>query len=399
MRIGVVDQHYFPSDRLERFRKIVATLAQAGNSVVVMCRSDGEKPAVEKLDPYMLVYRFGKSSVNNLGRILSYPAPFNILWTGWIRKVICEEKLDALVVQNLRLAIPTLLAARLAGIPVLFDNMEYFPTMSRTQLGRANQIKYLLKHPAIISLIEYLTVRLVDHTCVVVEEQKQRLIKMGVPEENISVVSNTPLVSSEDVTQLQAYPAFDQVDEFRLIYAGIITKGRGLDLILQALQHIKACEDKKPLVKFFVIGDGIYFPRLQELARELMVEDRVDFLGWRSPQEIPALLRQSHVGVIPHVVSDFWNHTIPSKLFEYMLCGLPVLCTQADPVQRIVETEKCGVAIPEHPMEVAETILELKDNLESLRAMGHRGRQAVLNKYNWEQDSAVFLQAVYSTFC
>jgi glycosyltransferase involved in cell wall biosynthesis len=130
------------------------------------------------------------------------------------------------------------------------------------------------------------------------------------------------------------------------------------------------------------------------LAQELMVEDRVDFLGWRSPQEIPALLKQSHVGVIPHVVSNFWNHTIPNKLFDYMLHGLPVLCTQASPVQRIIEAERCGVIVSQQPEEVVRTVMELKNDLESLQEMGRRGRQAVLDRYNWEQDSVVFLQSL-----
>ncbi len=394
MRIGIVDQSFFPRDRARRVRKIVETPAEAGHLVVVVCRNNRGNPVFEMLGPRTCVYRFGESSDNNLAYILSYPTPFNVLWAWWIYKVARKEKLEALVVANLRLAIPTWLAARLAGTPVIFDMVEYFPTMSLLHKGRANPIKRLLKHPATIRLMERLTVHLVDHICVVVEEQKQRLLRLGVPEEHISIVSNTPSVNGEDDTQLQVYHTFRPGNEFRLIYVGLVVKGRGLDLILRALQHIKKWGDTKPFVKFLVVGDGDELPKLQELAHELGVEDGVDFLGWRSPQEIPAFLRQSQVGVIPHIVSDFWNNTIPNKLFDYMLCGLPVLGTQTGPVQRVIETEECGVVVSEQPQEVAEAIVELKNNVESLHKMGCRGRQAILNKYNWKQDGAIFLRTL-----
>jgi glycosyltransferase involved in cell wall biosynthesis len=302
-----------------------------------------------------------------------------------------QEKLDLLIVTGLRLVLPTVLASRQAKIPVMFDMVEYFPGISQSQ--RQSQFKRNIKN-IISTVFEFIAVKTVDFVCVVVEEQGQRLLELGLPASNISVVSNTPFLSDKNTSQWNGRIALHPDKEFRLTYAGLVQAGRGLDLIIKALPHIKASENGPPLVKFVIVGDGEEVPYLRKLAHKLEVEDKVEFVGWIPNQDIPAILKKSHVGVIPHVVSDFWNHTIPNKLFDYMLQGIPVLSTQAHPVERIVNQEQCGIVVPEDPLEVAKTILRLKENRALLEAMAKRGRQAVLKKYNWEQDSTIFLRAL-----
>jgi glycosyltransferase involved in cell wall biosynthesis len=310
----------------------------------------------------------------------------------WIYSVGLREALEVLVVANLRLAIPTWLAARLLGIPVIFDMVEYFPMMFSVHQKGRKTLKSLFKSPRVVSLVEYASVHLVDYTCVVVEEQKQRLLGLGITEDRVFVVSNTPIIRGEDRARAVIPPASELDDEFRLVYAGLVAKGRGLDLILRALQHIKARDHGRPRVMLYVVGDGEYLPQLKDLARGLDVEDRVEFLGWKPPHEISHFLLQSQVGLVPHEVSGFWNHTIPNKLFDYMLCGLPVLCTPASPVRRLVEAERCGIVVSEQPEDVAGKILELRGDMQSLQEMGRRGRRAVLERHNWEHDGTLFLE-------
>jgi len=390
-KIGIVEQIFYPQERGVRTKKFVLSLSQAGFSVVVICRNVPGQPKEEELSKSITVYRFGQDKKLGLKRMLSYPAPFNLLWSKWIYQAIRKKRLECLLVTNLRLFIPAWLAARFAHIPVIFDMAEYYPMMSHIR-ERASKIEYLLKHPAIVSQLERLAIRWANHIWVVAEEQKQRLVRLGVPVERISVVSNTPILFNRALDLSRKIVTLNE--DFRLVYVGIITKGRGIDLILKALQIIKEQENTKPLTKFLIVGDGSYRQQLQRLAHELDIEDRVQFLGWKSPREIDILLKQSHVGVIPHVVSDFTQHTIPNKLFDYMLHGLPVLATPMNPVRRIIEAERCGLIVPEEPLAVAKTVLALKANPNFLEELGRRGQQAVFEKYNWEQDAKVLLQSL-----
>ena len=146
------------------------------------------------------------------------------------------------------------------------------------------------------------------------------------------------------------------------------------------------------------MGDGPHLAQLIQKRKDLKLENYIEFLGWMPPADIPLMLQKCHVGVIPHVVSPFWNHTIPNKLFDFMLQGVPVLCTSAIPVKRILAEENCGLIISENPYEVADLLMSLKKNLSYLKEMGENGRQAVLKKYNWNKDGALLASAIELQF-
>jgi len=98
--------------------------------------------------------------------------------------------------------------------------------------------------------------------------------------------------------------------------------------------------------------------------------------------------------ICPHKVCEFTNTTLPNKLFDYMLYGLAVLATDMEPVKSIVETEGCGIIIPEDPQKVAQVIVYLYNNREKIIEMGHRGRRAVLEKYNWHVESKAIVDTI-----
>lgn len=66
------------------------------------------------------------------------------------------------------------------------------------------------------------------------------------------------------------------------------------------------------------------------------------WLGWVDHSEIFGYVKQSDIGVMPRYTSDHVNTTIPSKIFDYMACGLPVIASDAGPMKRIIKNN-CGV--------------------------------------------------------
>lgn len=411
-RIGVVVQGFYPRDREVRVRKIVRTLAGAGHETFVMCRNRSGRPRREELGRRVVAIRFGGGADGGAGSVRWHPLPVNPLWLGAIRRTAGRERLDLLLATNLRLALPTALAARGAGIPSVFDIAEYFPTQARVQKAKLGPVERVVKRPGIIRAVESLSVRLADHAVVVVEEQKRRLVEAGVGEDRVTVVSNTPVLPGGAGDRGGAGPAGGEAERaagpdatgrepaarsggLRLVYTGIVTRGRGLSTVLRALEELgRRWPDKADGVSLTVVGDGTYLEALRELAASLGLDGRVRFVGWVDPEEIPAHLEAADVGLIPHVVSDFWNHTVPNKLFDYMSRGLPVATTPCRPVRRIVEREGCGVVVPEDPSEMAAALHGLLDSSDRLGEMGERGRAAVERTYNWERDGSRYLRVV-----
>ena len=108
--------------------------------------------------------------------------------------------------------------------------------------------------------------------------------------------------------------------------------------------------------------------------------------------EIAALLRRTGVGVLPLRGSP--NHAIswPVKLFEYMAAGLPVVATDVAPWNAIIARHDCGLCVPVGDRRaLAEAITHVLDNPGDARAMGERGRAAVVAHYSWESQEAALL--------
>ena len=80
-------------------------------------------------------------------------------------------------------------------------------------------------------------------------------------------------------------------------------------------------------------------------------------------------------------------------MFEYMASGLPVISSNFELWKQIVISNQCGICVnPQNPKEIAAAIDHLADNPQQVREMGLRGRDAVLEQYNWKHAEANLLR-------
>jgi len=84
---------------------------------------------------------------------------------------------------------------------------------------------------------------------------------------------------------------------------------------------------------------------------------------------------------------------MPNKMFEYMIAELPIIASNFLLWREIVEKNNCGICVnPLDPKEIAEAIEYLIEHPDEARKMGENGRKAVLEKYNWENESKKLLE-------
>lgn len=160
------------------------------------------------------------------------------------------------------------------------------------------------------------------HVVTISQPLKEHLITEGVDAKKITVIG------SGFGASFCPLPKSTEEGTARLVYFGKLTEDKGVDLILQGLQHLP------PSVEALIIG-GDYDTskdsnriRLDKLADQLGVSDRVNFTGFIMQQEIPCVLRRGDIGVIP--TSPLGTQGIcnsPLKLFEYLALGLPCVAT------------------------------------------------------------------------
>lgn len=381
MKIAKIWNNDYPWD--VRVEKICKALVDDGHVVHLICRNLNRAKTRDEIDGIQIhrLYPIKNSLLNNISSIVAF---LNPVWIHRIYQVVKHEKVDVLLVRDLPLVISALLVGNRFEIPVVFDMAENYPSMWKEHVDKRNSkfFNHLLKNSTVATLMENYVLKRVDHTIVVVEESKDRLIKKGISENKISIVSNTP--------DLKLFKGKSDVmddifsDRFIMLYVGYLNGGRGLDTAIKAVPILK---EKLNEVCLIIAGDGEYMDELRNLVNKLGIEKHVDFLGWVDSKLIPSYIYNSDVCIVPHDATDFVNSTIPNKLFDYMACKKPVLVSDAVPLKRIVNETECGMVFRSRDIEdFAEKVIKLKE-LSVRTKMGLNGFAAINSKYNWKHDS------------
>ena len=128
---------------------------------------------------------------------------------------------------------------------------------------------------------------------------------------------------------------------------------------------------------------------------------RVNYYGHLPHKEVPSFLRGCAAGLAVHdyigSLFDRMGVVGVTKLFEYMLNGLPVICTDFSVWKDVVESDNCGLCVnPNDTQAIENAIRYLLDHPDEADVMGQNGRKAVLEKYNWDTQAAVLIE-LYET--
>ena len=130
---------------------------------------------------------------------------------------------------------------------------------------------------------------------------------------------------------------------------------------------------------------------------ELEGWNKVDNLGWLNREDIQTVLGHSFAGLVTLHPIENYKDALPVKMFEYMASGIPVIASNITLWKDIVIGDECGICVdPYSSKEISDAMNYLANNLEVAKAMGARGRNAVLKKYNWNIEEEKLLQ-LYSS--
>lgn len=371
-----------------RVEKICSTLSDHGHKVHIASRNLKKLPEIE-ISSGLVIHRLKAWRNDRMNYILSFPAFFSPIWGGFLDRIIRENNVDLVIVRDLPMAIAGIWAGRKHGIPVIFDMAEDYVAMI-WDIWRARKfqgLNFLVRNPYLARIVERYVFRNADHILVVIDEARDLVIKKGVIPENITIVSNTPPLEAFSEAESNGNEAIQKIRKhYSIIYTGGVQMGRGIQTVLDALSLLVK---KIPDVLFVVVGDGYAVQELKERAKRNNVQDHVLWVGWVSHEMIYEYCRASKIGVIPHLVTDHVNTTIPNKIFDYMGLGLPVIASNAAPMQRILEQEKCGMTFQSGDYEdLAHKISEI---FISSYDFGNNGKISVRERYNWSIDKARLL--------
>lgn len=197
-------------------------------------------------------------------------------------------------------------------------------------------------------------------------------------------VNNYPF--RDELAPATAGPAAATAGVHRNIcYVGSITRTRGAVEMVAAMEFTDA-----RLILAGIMADA----QLETELKSMPGWAKVDYRGVVDRDGVRDILAQSQIGLV--VLYPTPNHlaSMPTKMFEYMSSGVPVLASNFPLWRSILDKARCGMCVDyDDPRKIATTIDEMLSDADSLARMAANGRQAVLNHYNWEAEETSLITA------
>lgn len=378
MKILMLLEADFPPDI--RVENEISALATAGHEVHLACYTRSGRPERDiynkaviyrrKISPFIY-----KSSVG----CLKFPFYFNF-WRKFLIEVVSSARFDAVHVHDLPLSLLGLELKKALGIPLIIDLHENWPALVKTSRHTTTLLGRFLSPYKKWVKYEKKMLANADRIITVVEEARDRVVSLGTDPCKIIIVSNT--INTETIKIINRIKD-DEV--FTLFYGGGINHHRGLQVVLEA---VRILHDSELPVRFIIVGDGSYRKELEKLADRLGIKPLVSFTGRKPYNEMMEILSLSDAAIIPHLRTDNNDASSPNKLYQYMYLGKPVITSDCLSLRRIVNETGAGFVYKnDSPDDLAKLIINIRSDKSLLESSGRNGIKAVLEKYNWKNDS------------
>ena len=359
-----------PALDIRIFQKQCRTLVRAGHEVTLIAPRDTTTP--ERIEG--VVVRGLPKAQNRRRRMLDS--------TREAVRIALEIDADLYHIHDPEL----LLASRhliASGRPVVFDMHENLPKdlLTKPWLPR------LLRRPA--SMAASIAQRmLLKNLAVILAEDSYADEYPWLAD--ATVVRNMPLVEELlAIADEQAKAdAGEETSKPAVGYMGSISPARGSLVMLEALAILR----RRGLDCGLRMAGPIHAEQqLLDRAKRLGLDDvRID--GWLPAQDAWRRMAACRAGLALLADRPNFSSSLPTKMFEYMALGLPVVVSDFPLYRKIVEEAGCGLCVdPTDPEAIADAISHLLKNPQQAAAMGRRGRRAVVETYRWEEEAAKLL--------
>jgi glycosyltransferase involved in cell wall biosynthesis len=346
LRVCMVHYSEFAVD--SRIQRQARALAERGDEVDCVCIGDEGAEAVGEGTIRTHRASAGKprggarAYIEGNARFLAGAAR---LVTGLDRR----RPFDLIEVHNMPNALVlAALRPKLRKAPIVLNFHDTFPELFATLFDKPSH------HPLVrmVRVEERLSSAMADGHVFVTEEARDLLASRGISAERSEIVMNTP---DERVFGQRREPISVPTDgELRVIYHGGLAERFGVETLVQAIALLR---ERGFPATLDVYGSDAEAARALASRAAAIATEGVRIAPRPTPvAEIPAVLQQADLGVVPTLRDDFTELLLPVKLLEYVHMGLPVVASRLPVIERYFGPSEVNFAEPGDPAAIAAEI-------------------------------------------
>jgi glycosyltransferase involved in cell wall biosynthesis len=171
------------------------------------------------------------------------------------------------------------------------------------------------------------------------------------------------------------------------VYQGVLIPGRGLEALVEATGRVQD-------LVLAVQGFGPEESQMRDRARNLGIEERVRFMGKKSPEDLHEYACGADIGVLIYEHTTLNNYLAgPNKLYSYLMAGLPVAGSAFPGIAEVIARGQVGLLFdPADPESISVALEGLVQDPAQRRAMGARARVLAETSYNWGLEKQALLE-------
>lgn len=275
---------------------------------------------------------------------------------------------------------------RLLRIPVIHDVHDLMPEIYLEKFP-SPRLRWVI---ACLKLQERWAARFASAVLTVEERLKDILSQRGVARDKIHVLMNLP---DERIFAARARPrAKAPGAAFVMVYHGTLAHRLGLDLAIEALA---LCRPHAAAIQLRVIGDGEERARLIALRDRLGLQDAVSFSdGFVPVQEIPAMIADADVGLVPLRLSSATDIMLPTKLLEYVQVGIPCIVPCTVTIGRYFDEHMVQFFEAGRPESLAAAMLALYHDPQRRAQLAREATARFGESHTWQRHKRVYVDLV-----
>ena len=348
---------------------------------MVTLRFDSSLPKFEKIGN-VNVYRIGFTKKGaKMEDLVKYPLKLN----KFIFPFIAYRQAVKLHKKNKYNAIWAMMAAY-AGFGAMFFKLKYSNIPYLLTLQEGDPIDYILKKVKFVKPLFKMIFTKADYLQTISNYLMSWGKDMGFKGKS-KVVPNavdtahfSKKYSNEELNKFKQELGKDKNDKFLITTSRLVTKN-ALDDVIKSLQYLSEN------IKFLILGDGPDRNKLEKLAEELKVKNRVKFLGLVDHKIMPKYLKISDIFIRPSLSEGLGN-----SFLEAMAAELPVIATQEGGIadflfdaKRNPDKETTGWAVDKrNPEQIAKAVKNILSNPEKTKKVIANAKKMVFEKYDWD---------------